>query len=145
MVSNITQKLAARILVVEDDVHIGRLIGLTMPTLGLPYEFASVESATEALNLCRQAPCDLLLTDYHLPDMNGIHLIREMRKRGLYTPTILFTAYDVEAEARDLGVSAYMLKPFDIDELLNTIRTLLDGSSPSPQPISTLTATIYQS
>jgi CheY-like chemotaxis protein len=119
---------AVHILVVEDDIHIGRLIGLTMPSLGRPYKFTNVMSGVEALDLWQQNAFDLLLTDYNLPGMNGITLIEKLKEQGAAIPIILFTAYDtpeLERAALNLGVSAYMSKPFDIDDLIETIRVLL--------------------
>ncbi len=116
------------ILVVEDDIHIGRLIGLTMPSLGTPYKFTNVMSAVEALELWKTEPFDLLLTDYNLPGMNGIQLIQHLQKQGISIPIILFTAYDtpeLERQIEELDIAAYIPKPFAIDELIETIRMLL--------------------
>jgi two-component system OmpR family response regulator len=64
-----------RILLVEDDNHISRIIELVMPQLGIPYEFVSALSAEEAFVLWRQAPFDLIMADYNLRGMSGIKLI----------------------------------------------------------------------
>lgn len=117
-----------QVLVVEDDIHIGRLIGLAMPALRIPYRFTNVMSAIEALELWKKEAFDLLLTDYNLPGMNGIQLISELKRHGMNVPMVLFTAYgspEIEREARKAGVAAYLTKPFDIDELIDTIRVLL--------------------
>lgn len=119
---------AVHILVVEDDIHIGRLIGLTMPSLGTPYRFTSVISAAQALEIWKKDPFDMLLTDYNLPGMNGLQLIDELKKLGFQIPVVMFTAYatpQLEREARKRGVSAFLNKPFAMDELIDTIRSLL--------------------
>jgi CheY-like chemotaxis protein len=124
----VDHKQAVRILVVEDDLHIGRLIGLAMPALKVPYRFTNVMSAVEALELWKKEAFDLLLTDYNLPGMNGIQLIETLKREGITIPVILFTAYDspdIENRARKLGVAAYMAKPFAIDQMIDTIRDLL--------------------
>ncbi|NJN66072.1 MAG: response regulator [Chloroflexaceae bacterium] len=124
---------AVHVLVVEDDIHIGRLIGLTMPALGMPYRFTNVMSAIEALELWKKETFDLLLTDYNLPGMNGLQLIDSLKKQGITSPMILFTAYDtpeLERKARNAGVAAYLSKPFAIDELIETIRMLLPERTP---------------
>lgn len=121
-----------RILLVEDDNNIGRIIELALPELGVPYEFVTVLSAEEGLELWAQRPFDLLLTDYNLRGMTGLKLIEILKQRGLTAPTVLVTAYDsadVRREARALNVSAYMTKPFFMDELVDTVRRLLPQST----------------
>jgi CheY-like chemotaxis protein len=118
----------ARILMVEDDNHIGRIIELALPTLGFPYEFAYTLSAEEALELWAQQPFDLLLADYNLRGMNGLKLIAALKEQGVTAPMALVTAYDspaVAQGARELGVAAYIVKPFFTDEVIETIRNLL--------------------
>ncbi|MCG8350405.1 MAG: response regulator [Chloroflexales bacterium] len=120
----------ARILMVEDDSHIGRIIELALPTLGLPYEFSYALSAEEALEFWDQEPFDLLLADYNLRGMNGLKLIAVLKEQGFMAPMALVTAYDspaVSQEARELGVAAYIVKPFFTDEVIDTIRNLLSA------------------
>lgn len=120
-----------RILLVEDDSHIGRIIELALPELGLPYEFITVLSAEEGLELWEQQPFDLLLTDHNLRGMTGLKLIEILKGRGVKAPTVLVTAYDsaeVRREARALSVDAYVVKPFFMDELVETVRRLLPSS-----------------
>jgi CheY-like chemotaxis protein len=116
------------ILVVEDDIHISRLIGLAMPNLGMPYHFNSVISAAQALELWKNDPFDLLLVDYNLPGMNGLQLIADLKQQGVTIPMMLVTAYGtpaLERKALELNVAAYISKPFDIVDLIDTIRILL--------------------
>lgn len=117
-----------RILLVEDESDIGRIIQLAMQTLGLPYELDLAISAEEGMELWSQQPYDLLLTDYNLRGMTGIDLITYLRQNGYDVPTILFTAYDTQAvrrEARQINVSAYIPKPFFMDEFVAQVRSLL--------------------
>jgi two-component system OmpR family response regulator len=117
-----------RILLVEDDNHIGRIVELALPELGIPYEFVTVLSAEEGLELWGQRPFDVLVTDYNLRGMNGIRLIEELRRLGFRFPTLLVTAYDsadLRREARGLNIDAYITKPFFMDELVDTVRRLL--------------------
>lgn len=117
-----------RIIAVEDDNHIGRIIQLAMPALGIPYEFVIVLSAEECLELWNRQPFDLLLADYNLRGMSGLKLISTLKEQGFDVPMLLITAYDTQQlarQARELGVSAYIPKPFFVDELIDTIRTLL--------------------
>lgn len=126
------QEQRLRILLVEDDNHIGRIIELALPELGVPYEFVTVLSAEEGLELWERQPFDLLLADYNLRGMTGLQLVEILSKRGNRAPTVLVTAYDsdeVRREARALAIEAYMVKPFFMDELVATVRRLLPKSS----------------
>jgi two-component system, OmpR family, response regulator len=121
-----------RILLVEDDNHIGRIIELALPDIGVPFEFVSVLSAEEGLELWLQRPFGLLLTDYNLRGMTGLKLIETLKEQGLSAPTVLVTAYDtaeVRKEARALAVDAYLIKPFFMDELVKTVRSLLPATA----------------
>ncbi len=117
-----------RILLVEDDNHIGRIVELALPELGMPYEFVTVLSAEEGLELWNQQPFDLLVADYNLRGMSGLKLIEVLKERGVTAPMVMVTAYDTDhlrREARALGVSAYLSKPFFMDELVETVRGLV--------------------
>jgi two-component system, OmpR family, response regulator len=119
---------AVHVMVVEDDIHIGRLIGLTMPALGIPYRFTNVLSGAQAVEVWRKDPFGILLTDYNLPGMNGLQLIDELQKDNMRIPIIMFTAYatpQLEREARKRGISAFLNKPFAMDELIDVMRSLL--------------------
>jgi two-component system, OmpR family, response regulator len=121
-----------RILLVEDDNHIGRIIELALPELGIPYDFTAVLSAEEALELWAQESFDLLLTDFNLRGMTGLKLIEILKQRGSSAPTLLVTAYDsieMRKEARAVGVDAYVTKPFFMDELIETVRRLIPVST----------------
>jgi two-component system OmpR family response regulator len=128
MAAEYTPDTPLRILLVEDDNHIGRIIEMALPELGVPFEFTSVLSAEEGLELWEQRPFDLLLSDYNLRGMNGLAMIDHLKRRGSQAPTILVTAYDsadVRREARDLHVDAYITKPFFMDDLVEAVRRLL--------------------
>lgn len=124
-----------RILAVEDDNHIGRIIQMAMQSLGEPYQFTLVFNAEEGLEIWNEQPFDLLLADYNLRGMNGLKLITTLREQGFeHVPMVLITAYDnskLAREANEVGVAAYIPKPFFIEDLINTIRNLLLNKSRS--------------
>jgi CheY-like chemotaxis protein len=120
---------ATRILVVEDDISISRLIGLAMPELNIPYTFSCVQSAEAALKRWETESFDLLLTDYNLPGLRGTDLVQRLRERGHEVPMVIFTAYDspqLAREVRQLNVAAYIAKPFLMEDLLDTIHSVLE-------------------
>ena len=119
---------AFRILLVEDDHYIAKIIGLGMQTLGMPYHLDQAISAEEGLDLWDEQPYDIVLTDYNLRGKNGVKMIEELKRRGAIAPMVLFTAYDSAAtrrEAAAVGVNAFLSKPFLIDEFVGTTRKLL--------------------
>ena len=133
-------KPTIRILMVEDDGTIAHLIAIAMQTLDVPHQLDQAFSAEEALTLWRKQPYDLLLTDYNLRGMNGLALVETLKQEGFTTPMVLFTAYDtprIRKEAQRLGVSAFISKPFFLDEFVNTARAFLPAkTSPTSEEVS---------
>lgn len=122
------EKQPIRILIVEDDYHISRILQLAMAQGGAPYQQDSALSAEEALEMWHKHPYDLLLTDHNLRGMTGLQLVKTLRNQGEQAPIIVMTAYDtpqLEREARSLGISAYIPKPFLIEEVLEIIGRVL--------------------
>jgi len=78
------------------------------------------DNAQEALTAIRQRPFDLVLSDLKLPGMDGVALLREMRRLGIDIPVVLMTAYasvETAVEAMKLGAFEYVQKPFNADEI----------------------------
>ncbi|MGQ9611807.1 MAG: response regulator [Chloroflexus sp.] len=120
-----------RILLVEDDNNIGRIIELAMRSINTPYEFESVLSAEEALERWEAQPFDLLISDYNLRGMNGVRLVKTLRERGYNPATLMVTAYDsaeVRQAVKEAAIDSYMTKPFFIDELIENIKQLLPAN-----------------
>ena len=117
-----------RILLVEDDGYIARIIVIAMHDLGVPYHLDQAFSAEEAIELWSQGPYDLVLTDYNLRGMSGTAMIEALKAHGANAPFVLFTAYDdakVRKEARRVGVTEFIAKPFIIEDFVNLARSLL--------------------
>jgi two-component system, OmpR family, response regulator len=123
------EKKPLRILLVEDDGSIARIIVIAMRDIGVPYVLDQAFSAEEGLELWERQPYDVVLTDYNLRGMNGIAMIAALKSRGAADlPTVLFTAYDdarVQREARAVGVTRFVAKPFVIEEFVRLTRELL--------------------
>ena len=122
-------KKPLRILLVEDDGSIARIIIIAMRDIGVPYAIDQAFSAEEAIELWDQQPYDVVLTDYNLRGMNGIVMIATLKARGAADlPTVVFTAYDdarIQKEARAVGVTRFVTKPFVIEEFVKITRELL--------------------
>jgi two-component system, OmpR family, response regulator len=117
-----------RILLVEDDGSISKILAIAMQELGVPYHLDQAFSAEEGMELWEREPYDLLLTDYNLRGHSGLGLIADLKQQGVAIPTILFTAHDspqIRREARVIGVTKFIAKPFIIEEFVNTVRSLL--------------------
>jgi CheY-like chemotaxis protein len=117
-----------RILLVEDDGYIARIIVIAMHDLGVPYHLDQAFSAEEAIELWVQEPYDLVLTDYNLRGISGTAMIQALKEQGAHVPFVLFTAYDdakVRKEARRVGVTEFIAKPFIIDDFVKLARSLL--------------------
>jgi len=116
--------MAARILVVDDDAP----IRLLMRTVLREYGFDSVDAAggEQALNLARQTTPDLILLDRNMPGgMSGDETLSALRAEpGLANvPVLILSGEPIEpAELRNLGADGAVLKPFDVMELVATIR-----------------------
>lgn len=118
-----------RILVVEDDdtVAAGLVEGLT--AAGFTVDHAPTAETAEAA--LAHTAYDLALVDIGLPKMDGLELIRRLRRRGVAVPVLVLTARDAmedRVEGLDLGADDYMTKPFLLPELLARVRALIRRS-----------------
>lgn len=126
-----------RILAVEDDPPIARMLILELGRLG--YAMLAVGTASDALVQAKAWAPSLMLLDLGLPDRDGAEVLREMRARGDTLPVICLTARDQPVErvgGLRAGADDYIVKPFDISELDARIRAVLRRSEPaSPQEL----------
>ena len=115
----------ARILIVEDEEKIARFV-----TLELEHEGYQVEHAADgrtAVDLALERDYDLVLLDVLLPQLNGVEVLRRIRKRK-DVPVIMVTARDAvmdKVAGLDAGADDYLTKPFAIEELFARIRVAL--------------------
>ena len=118
--------MANRILIVEDEEKLARMVELE-----LTYEGYQVEKALDGrtgLERALSGEHDLILLDILLPGLNGLEVLRRYRKDGGSAPVILLTARDTVVDkvaGLDSGADDYVTKPFAIEELLARIRTAI--------------------
>jgi len=114
-----------RILIIEDEEKIARFIELELKYEG--YEVEKAFNGRDGLELATTQPFDLILLDIMLPELNGIEVLRRIRKVS-NIPIILLTARDAVVDkvaGLDSGADDYITKPFAIEELLARIRVAL--------------------
>lgn len=130
--------LTERILIIEDEQQIARLLQLELQFEG--YEADIAHTGTEGLLKYREGngTWDLILLDIMLPEMNGLDVLARIRKDGTQIPVILLTAKDDvkdKVAGLDLGANDYVTKPFEFEELLARIRVAIRfAPSKSEQP-----------
>jgi two-component system KDP operon response regulator KdpE len=126
--------IAAKILIVEDDAHIRRLLRVAVERAG--YRAAEAANAREGLSLLDIDKPDLVLLDLGLPDRDGLELVQLIKPRAA---VIVVSARENTREkvaALDLGADDYLTKPFDTEELLARIRTALRHRLAQEAPLS---------
>lgn len=118
-----------RVLAVDDDEGIRLLIADVLREASCRVLTAS--NGAEAMNILKAEPVDLLITDYHMPRMNGVELIRWSRERLPHVATVMMTgdpAEAVAAEAWKSGAHRILLKPFPFEHLLHLVGELRGGA-----------------
>ncbi len=117
-----------RVLVVEDEVTLRRIVARNLTSRGL--EVREAGTAQEAVQAVSSNPPDLLLLDINLPDQTGWEVLRELKRRGNAVPTIIISAVRVNQNRLDeFHPLAYLPKPFPLDALL---RLVLGNRQPEP-------------
>lgn len=114
-----------RILVVEDEQRLSRLIARVLGEEGYTAETAA--DGRTALSKALAEPFDLLVVDWMLPDLAGIEVIRRLRAAEMSVPVLMLTArtqIEDRVEGLDAGADDYLPKPFAFPELLARIRAL---------------------
>lgn len=117
--------MSSRILIVEDEEKIARFLELELTHEG--YEVVKSADGREGLDLALEGGFAIILLDIMLPGLNGLEVIRRLRKSS-DVPVIMLTARDAvmdKVSGLDMGADDYVTKPFAIEELLARIRVTL--------------------
>lgn len=118
----------AQILAVDESPSMRQMVHFTLKSAG--HEMVEAADGKEAFDIAKSRKIDLVLTDVNMPNMDGITLIRELRKLPGYrdVPMLFLTAEsggDKKQEGKAAGATGWILKPFNPLQLLATIKKVL--------------------
>jgi DNA-binding response OmpR family regulator len=123
-----------RILIIEDELGMASFIDKGLRSRG--YATKVVGDGSTAMAVATDSDFDLAILDLGLPDVDGLSVLRELRRRGERLPVLILTARDDTrdmVEGLDAGAGDYITKPFKLDELLARVRVQLrEGGSAEP-------------
>ncbi len=117
--------MKSKIMVVDDEMHIRELVRFYLDKAG--FDTIEAANAEEALNIVENQYIDLAVVDIMMPGMDGFELVEQMRQYREF-PVIMLTA---KSQSKDklrgfsLGIDDYVTKPFDQDELMARVKTIL--------------------
>jgi len=118
----------ARILAVDDSASMRQIVSLALKGAG--YEVVMASDGDEALAFARREAVDLVITDVNMPNMDGISLVRELRRLANYrlTPLLMLTTEsspEKKQEGKLAGATGWVVKPFNPERLLATVAKVL--------------------
>ncbi|WP_409519781.1 two-component system response regulator GlrR [Pantoea brenneri] len=124
-------KQAARLLLVDDDPSLLKLLGMRLSSEG--YQVTTAASGPEALRLLQKEKIDLVISDLRMDEMDGLALFGEIQKRHMGLPVIILTAHGSipdAVSATQQGVFSFLTKPVDRDALYKAIDEALAQQAP---------------
>jgi two-component system chemotaxis response regulator CheY len=118
-----------KILIVDDSITIRRIITNALKTVGFP-DTAEAANGKDALEKLANTNVDFIITDWNMPEMNGLDFIKEVRANPIYSslPILMITTRGTEhdvIEALQAKVNSYIVKPFTPQELKEKIEGIL--------------------
>ena len=130
-----------RVLLIEDDAMIGRAVRQGLRQAGFTVDWVTDGAAGQAA--AADAVHDALILDLGLPRIDGLALLKALRARGAAVPVLIISARDAVPDriaGLNAGADDYLLKPFDLDELIARLRALLRRQAGSASSAMTLGA-----
>lgn len=128
MESGAADKKKIKILLVDDSASMREMVSFTLKSGG--YEVSQATDGVEALAFARAHQVNLVITDINMPNMDGFTLIRELRKLAGYkfVPILTLTtedSADKKQQGQQAGATGWIVKPFDPEHLLQTVKRVL--------------------
>lgn len=114
-----------RILLVEDDELLGSGLSVALTRAHYPHEWT--RDGRSALNAALGSEFDLVILDLGLPNLDGMEVLRQIRARGYTLPVLILSARDATRDrvsGLNAGADDYLVKPFDLDELLARVHAI---------------------
>jgi two-component system OmpR family response regulator len=128
-----------RILLVEDDAILGEAVRDYLANAGHAMDW--MQRLDDAGDAFAAMPYDLVLLDLNLPDGRGLDFLRGLRRRGDTTPVMILTAMDqlsMRLDGLNAGADDYVIKPFDLAELLARVAAVARRYAGNPNPLVTI-------
>lgn len=118
-----------KILAVDDSASMRQMVAFTLKGAG--FDVVEACDGVDALDKAKGNKVDLVLSDINMPNMDGISLIKELRQLPEYkfVPMLMLTTEssgDKKAEGKSAGATGWIVKPFNPDQLLSTIKKVLN-------------------
>ncbi|MAA72861.1 MAG: response regulator [Bermanella sp.] len=118
----------AKILAVDDSASMRQMVSFTLKGAG--HDVIEASDGAEALKFAQGQGVDLVLSDVNMPNMNGLELCKNLRALPSYkfTPILMLTTEssgDKKMEGKSAGATGWIVKPFNPDQLLTTIKKVL--------------------
>jgi len=125
-----------RILIVEDSPTMRALLNSALEDLEAPVKITEASSGFEALRYLPREPFDLIVTDINMPDINGLELVSFVKNNDAYRsiPLVIVSTEGAERDRErglELGADAYLVKPFEPENLREVVVDLLSRGVPS--------------
>lgn len=117
-----------KILVADDEEGLLELIRFSLDSSG--FQVTTAKNGKQALDLARKESFDLVILDVMMPLMDGYHAASEITQDPQSPPVLLLTSRDFDqdqAAIKGSGASAFLSKPFDVPELIKTVKELVSG------------------
>lgn len=121
-----------QILIVDDYLAMTELTACSLTLLNRHYTIDQTTKSEEAVHKIKETAYDLLITDYHMPIINGLELAQWVRHRLPDTKIVLMSSdlgYDLRRKAEAMGLNACLNKPFSIVELQTIVKRLLRSNN----------------
>lgn len=113
------------VLVVDDSQDLSEVVGEYLGMFG--FKVFTANNGPDALEIMAREPVDMVISDIHMPGMDGLSLMAEIKERYAGMPVVLITGYSV-SEARKLalgkGADGFVAKPFHMKELRNVVESI---------------------
>lgn len=112
------------ILIVDDERAVRLILAEALKTK--EYEIELAENGLEAIGKIERKSYDLVISDYMMPEMNGLELVRRIRAIHPATPVLVVTSQGPVNEFLKIGATACLQKPFDVFHLKDIVKTILE-------------------